>query len=70
MDSNAFLIPKWGGVAIYNPELKIGERKENGRVEHHMDMMENVAAIFLTQLRELLGLQKLPANVLSGKIRC
>ena len=65
LDSNAFLIPKWGGVAIYNPELKKDEKNDRGRIEHNMEM-EKVAAIFLTQLRELLGLQKLPENVLPG----
>lgn len=53
VQSNAFLVPRWGGVAIYNAKSNPGPEQ----VAEDMDM-GGVVAIFLTQLRELLGLQK------------
>ncbi|CAG8801106.1 17066_t:CDS:10, partial [Gigaspora margarita] len=50
-ENNAFLIPRWGGVIINNPDQSVGT---------HMftfDELKSVMSIFIMQLRGLLGVQ-------------
>ncbi|KAF0401381.1 phosphatidylinositol-glycan biosynthesis class S protein [Gigaspora margarita] len=51
IENNAFLIPRWGGVIINNPDQSVGT---------HMftfDELKSVMSIFIMQLRGLLGVQ-------------
>ncbi|CAG8447671.1 28626_t:CDS:10 [Dentiscutata erythropus] len=51
IENNAFLIPRWGGVIINNPDRSVGT---------HMftfDELKSVMSIFIMQLRGLLGVQ-------------
>ncbi|KAI9011144.1 phosphatidylinositol-glycan biosynthesis class S protein [Gaertneriomyces semiglobifer] len=51
LDTNAFLMPRWGGVVIVNPDEQTGE------VDLSADKLEPVMSIFLSQLRDLMGVK-------------
>ncbi|CAG8467974.1 2534_t:CDS:2 [Funneliformis mosseae] len=51
MESNAFLIPRWGGVIINNPD------RSNSSHDFSFEELKSVMSIFLMQLRGLLGVQ-------------
>ena len=57
--SNSFLIPRWGGVTIYN--VPRSNTSEEGSLHDHESApeidMKKVMSVFLAQLRELLGVQ-------------
>ena len=64
-DSNSFLIPRWGGVSIYNVP------RSNASVEGRLHSesapeidMKKVMSVFLAQLRELLGVQPINEKML------
>ncbi len=61
ISANSFLIPRWGGVAIYNAE----PTGDGATID--IDT-EKTMGIFLTQLRLLLGLQNLDAASLPAKV--
>ncbi|GBC08692.1 hypothetical protein RclHR1_08300008 [Rhizophagus clarus] len=48
-ESNAFLIPRWGGVIIKNPE------RSTGIHNFSLEELKSIMSIFITQLRGLLG---------------
>ncbi|KAI9202737.1 phosphatidylinositol-glycan biosynthesis class S protein, partial [Polychytrium aggregatum] len=50
--TNAFLIPQWGGVAIENPAIALGEHRHFRSWE-----LQPIMEIFLGQLRGLLGIK-------------
>ncbi len=60
LDSNAFLLPRWGGVLVHNMEdaaaLFRSQRQRFDSVRSEVDMGP-VMGTFLAQLRLLLGLQ-------------
>lgn len=49
MESNAFLIPRWGGVIIKNPD------RSTGAHNFSLEELKSIMSIFITQLRGLLG---------------
>jgi hypothetical protein len=49
MESNAFLIPRWGGVIIKNPD------RSTGTYNFSLEELKSIMSIFITQLRGLLG---------------
>ncbi|RIA87016.1 phosphatidylinositol-glycan biosynthesis class S protein [Glomus cerebriforme] len=49
MENNAFLIPRWGGVIINNPD------RSKGTHNFSFKELKSVMSIFITQLRGLLG---------------
>ncbi|KAJ3188868.1 hypothetical protein HDU85_004582 [Gaertneriomyces sp. JEL0708] len=51
LDTNAFLMPRWGGVVIVNPD------EERGEVDLSAEKLEPVMRIFLRQLRDLMGVK-------------
>ena len=58
--SNSFLIPRWGGVTIYN--VPQSNASAESRIHHESAPqidMKKVMSVFLTQLRELLGVQRI-----------
>ena len=52
IDSNSFLIPRWGGVCIYNVPRSNSSADSVAEID-----MGKVMGVFLAQLRELLGVQ-------------
>ena len=63
-DSNSFLIPRWGGVSIYNvPRSNASEEDGFQEAAPEIDM-KKVMSVFLAQLRELLGVQPIYEKVL------
>ena len=55
--SNAFILPQWGGIVIYNPETC---GIANTLADRPLDA---IFAIFRQQLSALLGVPELPAHV-------
>jgi len=58
LPSNAFLIPRWGGVVIYNPRinsLEIGNRM----IRLNTTDLQPLMKIFISQIRALIGIKKL-----------
>jgi phosphatidylinositol glycan class S len=55
--SNAFLLPQWGGIVIYNPPR---ERAPHALSSDHLDP---IFSSFSDQLLALLGVPKLPDSV-------
>ena len=54
---NSFLIPRWGGVHLYN---YAGPEADNVRFPMQLELdMGRVAGVWLTQLRSLLGVTEL-----------
>jgi len=54
--SNSFLIPRWGGVHIYN---YITEQSENVKFPMKLEVdMERVVGVWVGQLRSLLGIEE------------
>ena len=63
LGSNSFLIPRWGGVTIYNVPLNASGEERLHESASEIDM-KTVMSVFLAQLRELLGVQQLSDKVL------
>ena len=63
LGSNSFLIPRWGGVTIYNVPLNASGEERLQESASEIDM-KTVMSVFLAQLRELLGVQQLSDKVL------
>ena len=51
MENNAFLIPRWGGIIINNPE------RSTGTHDFSLEELKSIMSIFIMQLRGLLGVQ-------------
>ncbi|CAG8568864.1 541_t:CDS:10 [Ambispora gerdemannii] len=51
-ENNAFLIPRWGGIVISNPDTS------NGTYKFTIEELKPVMEIFVSQLRGLLGVQE------------
>lgn len=68
--SNAFLVPQWGGIFIYNAPCP--QRNDSIRLSadyvsvKHEVPMEEVMAVVLSQFRSLIGL---PSEVSSIKLK-
>ncbi|CAG8526932.1 603_t:CDS:10, partial [Cetraspora pellucida] len=60
MENNAFLIPRWGGVIINNPDRSVGTYMFT------FDELKSVMSIFIMQLRGLLGVQDFWMEARSG----
>lgn len=60
--NNAFLIPRWGGVVINNPDRSTSTHNFTS------DELKSVMSIFIMQLRGLLGVQDLWAEARSGLV--
>lgn len=58
MESNAFILPQWGGIVVYNPPTDM-----TSRLHMNFDLLENIFASFRFQLLSLLGVPKLPKGV-------
>lgn len=59
--TNAFLVPQWGGIAIWNPpyEPDLPDSK------HHLNIssLAPMFSVFRSQLRTLLGVPELPSSI-------
>ncbi|KAJ3100044.1 hypothetical protein HDU97_002528 [Phlyctochytrium planicorne] len=53
LDTNAFLIPRWGGIAIVNPD-----RSEES-VHFGLQKLKPIMEVFIAQLRGLLGIKEM-----------
>ena len=53
LESNAFLIPRWGGVLIYNVDI---DQDQKPPIQESVNM-QRLMSVFLTQFRLLLGLR-------------
>jgi phosphatidylinositol glycan class S len=62
IESNAFLIPRWGGIIISNPPLASENLTHHFSTNDLLPMME----IFISQLRGLLGVTNLQKEVGKG----
>lgn len=58
--SNAFLIPRWGGIAIKNPP-----KSASGRLEFSKEDLKPFMEIFVAQLRGLVGIHDLKKTMSS-----
>jgi phosphatidylinositol glycan class S len=58
--SNAFLIPRWGGIAIKNPP-----KAATGRLEFSREDLKPFMEIFVAQLRGLIGIHDLQKTMSS-----
>ncbi|KAL7751972.1 GPI transamidase component [Sorochytrium milnesiophthora] len=58
VSSNAFMIPGWGGIAIYNPPQESNKQTGAPSRRHHLSTKELQApmAVFATHIRQLLGI--------------
>ncbi|KAJ7167335.1 phosphatidylinositol-glycan biosynthesis class S protein-domain-containing protein [Mycena crocata] len=56
--SDAFLLPQWGGIVIYNPPAELQDN-----VHLPSSALNSVFSTFSTQLLALLGVPNLPSNV-------
>ncbi|KAK5822192.1 phosphatidylinositol-glycan biosynthesis class S protein, partial [Linnemannia elongata] len=57
--TNSFLIPRWGGVAILNRDIDRTKRSEEYPEVITVQDLEPVMRVFLTQLRDLMGVTDL-----------
>ncbi|TFK73499.1 hypothetical protein BDN72DRAFT_834629 [Pluteus cervinus] len=61
-NSNAFILPQWGGILIYNSETN-----------HHINLnstdLDPIFSTFTNQLHMLLGIPQLPADLRSTQVR-
>eukprot|EP00803_Ostreobium_quekettii_P009811 evm.model.scf_788EXC.6 EVM.evm.TU.scf_788EXC.6 scf_788EXC:46730-54418(+) len=60
--TNAFKIPSWGGVLIINPSKAVNESAADRQLHHDLEAVHywEIAAVFVAQLRGLLGLPETP----------
>ncbi|CAG8612064.1 1296_t:CDS:2 [Paraglomus brasilianum] len=65
IDNNAFLIPRWGGIVISNPQTT------NNSYKLTVEELKPIIEIFISQLRGLLGVRKFTSDdkELSAKVR-
>lgn len=56
--SNAFILPQWGGIVIYNPPSN-----EDSHTHLTLSELDRTFSAFATQLQMLLGVSRLPAGV-------
>ena len=49
VETNAFLVPQWGGIAIYNPPETVPQSL------WHVKDMKSTMQVFVDQLRRLIG---------------
>ena len=55
-DTNSFLLPRWGGVHIYN---YVSRDQQNVKFPIHIEIdMERVMGVWVGQLRSLLGVEE------------
>ncbi|KAF4618900.1 hypothetical protein D9613_009941 [Agrocybe pediades] len=59
--SNAFLLPQWGGIVVSNPSA--AALSDDRLLRHEMD---NVFSVFAHQLLALLGVSPLPTDVVTS----
>ncbi|KAI8609752.1 phosphatidylinositol-glycan biosynthesis class S protein [Chytriomyces sp. MP71] len=59
LDTNAFLIPQWGGIVIHNPNRTTSSTTRAGVPRQTLTSthLRNTMQIFISQLRELLGVK-------------
>ena len=56
-DTNSFLLPRWGGVHVYN---YISKEEQNVKFPINIDLdMEKVMGVWVGQLRSLLGVEEI-----------
>ena len=56
IDNNAFLIPRWGGIVISNPQTT------NNSYTLTVEELKPIIEIFISQLRGLLGVRKFTSD--------
>ncbi|KAG9069664.1 hypothetical protein KI688_008986 [Linnemannia hyalina] len=64
--TNSFLIPRWGGVAILNRDTDRTKRAEEHPEVITVQDLEPVMRVFLTQLRDLMGVTDLSTTAQSS----
>ncbi|KAF9341719.1 hypothetical protein BGZ91_003715 [Linnemannia elongata] len=64
--TNSFLIPRWGGVAILNRDIDRTKRSEEHPEVITVQDLEPVMRVFLTQLRDLMGVTDLSTTTQSS----
>jgi len=55
LESNAFLVPQWGGIFIYNPPCPAATNATATTATHNVSM-DKVMSVMISQFRTLIGL--------------
>lgn len=70
--SNAFLVPQWGGIFIYNAPCpqrnESAQQQPRSKVKHEV-AMEQVMAVVLSQFRSLIGLSSQVSDIATFNVR-
>ncbi|KAK7039552.1 GPI transamidase component PIG-S [Favolaschia claudopus] len=61
--SNAFLLPQWGGMVIYNPPTQDTNSNTNANAPLPPSALHSLFSTFATQLLSLLGVPNLPGDL-------
>jgi len=67
VETNAFTIPKWGGILIHNPTHKTASTNMSRHILD-LDDLHGMMQVFLAQFRGLLGIHPLQLTLLQNKV--